>query len=49
MYAIRSYYGWFSWLSGVALLWLVYAAGINGYMLPWDRMAQFVVVRNNFV
>ena len=35
---------WFSWLSGVALLWLVYAAGINGYMLPWDRMAQFVVV-----
>ena len=35
---------WFSWVSGVALLWLVYAAGINGYMLPWDRMAQFVVV-----
>jgi len=35
---------WFSWISGVALLWLVYAAGINGYMLPWDRMAQFVVV-----
>jgi len=35
---------WFSWLSGVALLWLVYIAGINGYMLPWDRMAQFVVV-----
>jgi CDP-4-dehydro-6-deoxyglucose reductase, E3 len=35
---------WFSWLTGVVLLWLVYAAGINGYMLPWDRMAQFVVV-----
>ncbi|MBI2311697.1 MAG: cytochrome b N-terminal domain-containing protein [Betaproteobacteria bacterium] len=35
---------WFSWVSGVALLWLVYASGINGYMLPWDRMAQFVVV-----
>jgi CDP-4-dehydro-6-deoxyglucose reductase len=35
---------WFSWVSGVALLWLVYAAGINGYMLPWDQMAQFVVV-----
>jgi len=33
---------WFSWLSGVTLLALVYAAGINGYMLPWDRMAQFV-------
>ena len=34
---------WFSWVSGVALLWLVYASGINGYMLPWDRLSQFVV------
>ena len=35
---------WFSWLSGVMLLWLVYTAGINGYMLPWDRLAKFVTV-----
>ncbi len=35
---------WFSWLSGIALLWLVYAAGINGYMLPWDELAQFTVM-----
>jgi NAD(P)H-flavin reductase/ferredoxin len=35
---------WFSWISGVALLWLVYVSGINGYMLPWDRTAQFVTV-----
>ena len=35
---------WFSWVSGVALLWLVYASGINGYMLPWDRLSQFIVV-----
>lgn len=35
---------WFSWVSGVVLLWLVYVTGINGYMLPWDRLAQFVVV-----
>ena len=35
---------WFSWMSGVILLWLVYVAGINGYMLPWDRLAQFVTV-----
>ncbi|MBK7665501.1 MAG: cytochrome b N-terminal domain-containing protein [Sterolibacteriaceae bacterium] len=35
---------WFSWLSGVALIWGVYVSGINGYMLPWDRMAQFVIV-----
>jgi quinol-cytochrome oxidoreductase complex cytochrome b subunit len=35
---------WFSWVSGVALLWMVYVSGINGYMLPWDRLAQFVTV-----
>ena len=35
---------WFSWLTGVVLIWLVYVSGINGYMLPWDRLAQFVVV-----
>ncbi len=23
-------------------MWLVYMAGVNGYMLPWDRLAQFV-------
>lgn len=33
----------FSWLTGVGLIWLVYVSGINGYMLPWDRLAQFVV------
>lgn len=33
----------FSWITGVAALWLVYASGINGYMLVWDRLAQFVV------
>jgi len=35
---------WFSWVSGLALLWLVYVAGINGYMLPWDRLAKFTVI-----
>ena len=35
---------WFSWVSGAVLLWLVYLAGINGYMLPWDRLAKFTVV-----
>ncbi len=33
---------WFSWVTGVVLVWLVYIAGANGYMLPWDRLAQFV-------
>jgi NAD(P)H-flavin reductase/quinol-cytochrome oxidoreductase complex cytochrome b subunit len=35
---------WFSWVSGVILLWLTYVTGINGYMLPWDQTAQFVSV-----
>jgi NAD(P)H-flavin reductase/ferredoxin len=35
---------WFSWVSGLVLLWLVYVAGINGYMLPWDRLARFTVI-----
>lgn len=35
---------WFSWVTGVVLLWLVYASGINGYMLPWDELAQFTVI-----
>ncbi len=34
----------FSWLTGVALIWLVYIAGINGFMLVWDKLAQFVVI-----
>lgn len=35
---------WFSWMTGVILIWLIYVSGINGYMLPWDKLAQFVVV-----
>src|SRR5574337_1222024 len=34
---------WFSWISGVVLIWGVYISGINGYMLPWDRLAQYVI------
>ena len=33
----------FSWITGVVLIWLVYISGANGFMLPWDRMAQFVL------
>jgi NAD(P)H-flavin reductase len=34
---------WFSWVSGVVLIWGVYVSGINGYMLPWDKLAQYVI------
>jgi NAD(P)H-flavin reductase/ferredoxin len=33
----------FSWITGVLVLWLVYTSGVNGYMLPWDRLAQYTV------
>jgi quinol-cytochrome oxidoreductase complex cytochrome b subunit/coenzyme F420-reducing hydrogenase delta subunit len=35
---------WFSWFSGVPLLWLLFAAGIGGYWLVWDRHAQYIAV-----
>ena len=35
---------WFSWLSGVPLLWLVYASGLGGFWLVWDRLAQFSLI-----
>jgi len=35
---------WFSWLTGVPLVWLAYASGIGGYWLVWDQLAQFSIV-----
>jgi quinol-cytochrome oxidoreductase complex cytochrome b subunit len=31
----------FLWVSGVPLLWLLYASGIVGFWLVWDARAQF--------
>jgi ferredoxin/coenzyme F420-reducing hydrogenase delta subunit len=31
----------FSWVSGLPLLWLMYASGLVGYWLVWDSRAQF--------
>lgn len=35
---------WFSWHTGILAIGLVYVAGINGYWLPWDKLAQFSAV-----
>lgn len=30
----------YSWLTGVPLIWLAFIAGIGGYWLVWDQLAQ---------
>jgi len=35
---------WYSWITGVPLIWLVYMSGIGGYWIVWDRLAQFSAI-----
>ena len=35
---------WFTWVTGVPIVLLVVAAGITGYWLVWDKLAQYVAV-----
>ena len=35
---------WFAWITGVPLIWLIFAAGINGYWMVWDRLAQYSTI-----
>ena len=35
---------WFSWLTGIPVLLFVYVAGISGYWLVWDKLAQYVAI-----
>lgn len=35
---------WFSWFTGVPVLWLLYTSGISGYWLVWDQLAQYVAI-----
>lgn len=34
----------FSWISGVPLLWLLFASAIGGYWLVWDIQAQYIAI-----
>jgi len=45
-FAMGRYTGvrWFSWFTGVPLLWFMFAAAIGGYWLIWDQFAQYVAV-----
>ena len=35
---------WFSWITGVPLLWLAIPLGITGYWLVWDQLAWYVAL-----
>jgi len=43
-FALDRYSGvrWFSWFSGIPLLWLLFASAIGGYWLVWDQQAQYI-------
>jgi coenzyme F420-reducing hydrogenase delta subunit/ferredoxin len=45
-YILGRYRGarWFAWVTGVILLWMIFIAGINGYWMVWDKLAQYSVV-----
>ncbi len=35
---------WFTWITGMPLVWMVFALGITGYWLVWDQLAQYVAI-----
>jgi ferredoxin len=45
-FAMDRYRGrrWFSWVTGVPVIWFVYLSGITGYWLVWDHLAQYVAI-----
>ena len=45
-FALDRYRGvrWYAWVTGAVLLVFLYASGIGGYWLVWDRLAQYIAV-----
>ncbi len=35
---------WFSWVTGLPLVWMIFPLGITGYWLVWDKLAQYVAI-----
>lgn len=35
---------WFTWVTGLPLIWIVFPLGITGYWLVWDELAQYVAI-----
>ena len=45
-FALDHYRGvrWFSWVTGLPVMVLVFFAGISGYWMVWDTLAQYVAI-----
>ena len=35
---------WFTWVTGMPLVWMMFPLGITGYWLVWDELAQYVAI-----
>ncbi len=35
---------WFTWVTGIPLIWMIFPLGITGYWLVWDELAQYVAI-----
>ena len=35
---------WFTWFTGVPIIWMLFISGISGYWLVWDMLAQYVAI-----
>jgi quinol-cytochrome oxidoreductase complex cytochrome b subunit/coenzyme F420-reducing hydrogenase delta subunit len=35
---------WFTWVTGVPIFWLVFAAGVTGYWMVWDKLGHYVAL-----
>jgi ferredoxin/coenzyme F420-reducing hydrogenase delta subunit len=38
---------WYSWFTGLPIIWLLYTSGITGYWLVWDKLAQYVALASS--
>jgi quinol-cytochrome oxidoreductase complex cytochrome b subunit/coenzyme F420-reducing hydrogenase delta subunit len=45
-FAFNRYRGnrWFTWVTGMPLVWMMFMLGITGYWLVWDELAQYVAI-----
>ncbi|NKB38100.1 MAG: hydrogenase iron-sulfur subunit [Gammaproteobacteria bacterium] len=35
------------WFTGIPMLWLVFTAGISGYWMVWDQLAQYIAIASS--